>query len=137
MSDVAALGLAGLMTGSGIGHAVVPGYFRGMVPDRLPAPGAIVAVSGALDVLAGALVAAPATRAAGGWLAAGLVTAYLPAHLDPLRRTGTATRLYDRAPGIAARVLVNLGYIGWAVAVARGAGRVRRRPAAPRRAPRG
>ncbi|MCA0144427.1 hypothetical protein [Blastococcus sp. LR1] len=124
MTDIAALGLAGLMTGSGIGHAVVPGYFRGLIPDWVPAPGAAVAVSGVLDVLAGALIAVPSTRVPGGWLAAGLVTAYLPAHLDPIRRMGTATRAYDRAPGIAARVLVNVGYIGWAVAVARAAGRV-------------
>ncbi|TFV52521.1 hypothetical protein [Blastococcus sp. TF02A-35] len=137
MTDVPALGLAALMTGSGIGHAVAPAYFGRLVPDWLPAPEAAVAVSGALDVLAGVLVAVPATRSAGGWLTAGLITAYLPAHLDPLRRAASAARMFDRTPGIAARVLVNVGYIGWAVAVARAGGPVRRTPTGPRRAPRG
>ena len=120
MRRTAVMGLAGLMVGAGIGHAVAPAYFRGLVPAWVPAPGAVVAVSGLCDVVAGALVAVPATRTAGGWLTAGLITAYLPAHLDPLRRASTATRFSDRLPGIAARGLVNLGYVGWAVAVARG-----------------
>lgn len=121
MRGVAAGGLAALMVGSGIGHGVAPAYFRGLVPDWVPAPGAAVAVSGVCDVLAGALVALPATRRAGAWLTAGLITAYLPAHLDPLRHASTATRPSDRVPGIAARVLVNLGYVAWAVTVARAA----------------
>ncbi|MGY1845728.1 MULTISPECIES: DoxX family protein [unclassified Blastococcus] len=137
MEDLAARALAGLMIGSGAGRTVVPGYFRGLVPPWVPAPSAAVAVSGAADVLAGVLLTRPATRRAGAWLAAALVTAYLPAHLDPLRRASTATRLFDRRPGIAARLLVNVSYIGWAVAVARGAeGRSRGR-GAPRSAPRG
>jgi len=127
----AVTGLAGLMVGAGIGHAVAPAYFRGMVPAWVPAPGVVVAVSGLCDVAAGALVAVPATRTAGGWLTAGLITAYLPAHLDPLRRASTATRPSDRWPGIVGRVLVNVGYIAWAVAVARGS----RQPGPGRRAP--
>ncbi|NEK87716.1 hypothetical protein GCU60_18415 [Blastococcus saxobsidens] len=133
MQGAAAVGLAALMTGSGIGHAVVPSYFRGLVPPWVPAPGAAVAISGAADVLAGVLLARPTTRRSGAWLAAGLVAAYLPAHLDPLRRASAAQRPYDRVPGVAARVLVNLGYIGWAVAVARGSREFSRTPAVPRR----
>ncbi|TYP86761.1 hypothetical protein [Blastococcus xanthinilyticus] len=137
MTGAAATALAGLMIGSGAARTVVPGYFRGLVPPWVPAPGVAVALSGAADVLAGVLLLRPATRREGAWLAAGLVTAYLPAHLDPLRHASTATSLFDRRPGIAARLVVNVGYIGWAVAVARGAEDLSRGRGAPRRARRG
>jgi uncharacterized membrane protein len=123
--SLAARTLAVLMVGTGVTHLTSPAYYRGLVPSWLPAPAAVVALSGAADVAVGALVAVPATRRAGGWATAALITAYLPAHLDPLRRVGTARsapRVLDRPAGVAARVVVNLGYVAWAVSVARGAG---------------
>ena len=125
MRDAAARTLAAFMAVSGITHFTSPGYYRGLVPSWVPARPAVVALSGAADVAVGALVAVPATRRAGGWATAALIIAYLPAHLDPLRRAGTAQRASDRPAGVAARVLVNLGYVAWAVGVAR-SGRSRR-----------
>ena len=119
MDGLAARALAGLMLGSGVGHVVVPSYFRGLVPSWVPAPSAVVLASGLADIGAGVLVARPATRRVGGWATAALITAYLPAHLDPIRRAGTAQRAMDRPLGITARIVVNLGYVAWAVAVAR------------------
>ncbi|MBM7808536.1 putative membrane protein [Geodermatophilus bullaregiensis] len=119
MRDTAARTLAAFMAVSGITHVTSPRYYRDLVPPWVPARPAVVALSGAADVAVGVLVAVPATRRAGGWATAALVTAYLPAHLDPLRRVGTAQRASDRPAGVAARVLVNLGYVAWAVRVAR------------------
>ena len=107
------------MVASGVGHVTRPGYFRDLVPSWVPARSAVVAVSGAADVAVGVLVAVPATRRAGGWATAALITAYLPAHLEPLRHRRTARRAFDRPVGVAARVAVNLGYVAWAVGVAR------------------
>jgi uncharacterized membrane protein len=107
------------MVGSGVAHFQQPDYFRGLVPSWLPARSAVVAVSGLADVAVGVLVAAPATRRTGGWATAALITTYLPAHLEPLRHRHTAQRAFDRPVGVAARVLVNLGYVAWAGAVAR------------------
>ncbi|SFP47911.1 Uncharacterized membrane protein [Geodermatophilus dictyosporus] len=117
--DAAAWALAALMVGSGVTHFTRPGYYRGLVPSWLPARSALVAVSGLADVVAGVLVAVPATRAAGARATAALITTYLPAHLEPLRHRRTAQRAFDRPAGVAARVAVNLGYVAWAVGVAR------------------
>ena len=117
--DAAAWTLAALMVGSGVTHFTRPGYFRGLVPSWLPAPSAVVAVSGLADVAAGVLVAVPATRRTGARVTAALITTYLPAHLEPLRHRRTVQRAFDRPAGVAARVAVNLGYVAWAAAVAR------------------
>ena len=119
--DLAAWPLAALMAVSGVTHFTNPGYFRELVPSWLPARSALVAVSGLADIAAGVLVVAPATRRTGARATAALITAYLPAHLEPLRHRRTAQRAFDRPAGVAARVAVNLGYIAWAAAVARGA----------------
>ena len=119
-NDLAAWPLAALMVVSGVTHFTNPGYFRELVPSWLPARSAVVAVSGAADIAVGVLVAVPATRRTGARATAALITAYLPAHLEPLRHRSTAQRAFDRPIGVAARVVVNLGYIGWAAAVARG-----------------
>jgi uncharacterized membrane protein len=107
------------MVVSGVTHFTSPGYFRDLVPSWLPARSAVVAVSGVADVAAGVLVAVPATRPTGARATAVLITAYLPAHLEPLRHRRTVQRAFDRPVGIAARVVVNLGYVAWAAAVAR------------------
>ena len=117
--DPAAWTLAAFMVGSGITHFAAPGYFHDLVPSWLPARSAVVVVSGLADIAVGVLVAVPATRAVGGWATGALITAYLPAHLEPLRHRRTAQRASDRPLGVAARVVVNLGYVAWAVAVAR------------------
>jgi uncharacterized membrane protein len=85
----------------------------------LPARSTVVAVSGLADIAVGVLVAVPATRRTGAWATAALITTYLPAHLEPLRHRRAAQRAFDRPAGDAARVVVNLGYIAWAAAVAR------------------
>ena len=117
--DAAAWTLAALMVGSGVAHFTSPGYFRELVPSWLPARSALVVVSGLADIAAGVLVGVPATRRTGAQATAALITTYLPAHLEPLRHLSTAQRAFDRPIGIAARIVVNLGYVAWAAAVAR------------------
>ena len=119
VDDLAASALAALMVGSGVTHFTKPGYYRSLVPSWLPARSAVVAVSGLADVAVGVLVAVPATRRTGARATAALITAYLPAHLEPLRHRHSPQRAFDRPAGVAARVAVNLGYVAWAVAVAR------------------
>jgi uncharacterized membrane protein len=109
------------MVVSGVTHVTNPAYYRGLVPSWLPARSALVVLSGMADIAVGGLVAVPATRRTGAWATAALITAYLPAHLEPLRHRRTAQRAFDRPTGVAARVVVNLGYVAWAAAVARGA----------------
>ena len=122
MGSVLAIGLAMFMFVTGVAHLTAPAYFRGLVPSWVPVPSAVVTGTGLCNIAVAALLVAPATRTVGAWATAALITAYLPAHLDAARRVGTATRLYDRWPGVVARVVVNLGYIDWVVAAAVSAG---------------
>ena len=109
------------MGGSGVTHFTRPDHFRGLVPSWLPARSAVVVLSGLADIAVGVLVAVPATRRTGARATAALITTYLPAHLESLRHRRAAQRASDRPVGVAARVAVNLGYVAWAAAVARGA----------------
>ncbi|MGV9523372.1 hypothetical protein ACWDRS_24700 [Streptomyces griseus] len=47
-------------------HFLTPGYFRTLVPARLGRERHLVAVSGALEVMAGGLVLVPCSRRAEG-----------------------------------------------------------------------
>jgi uncharacterized membrane protein len=119
MSTFTALALAVFLTATGIAHFVVPGYFRTLVPDWLPAPDALVAVSGVVEIVTGVLLLLPGTRMVGGWVAAALITVYLVSHFDALRQANASRpRLIDRPVGVVARLVVNGAYIAWAVTVA-------------------
>ncbi|MEU2851772.1 hypothetical protein [Streptomyces syringium] len=119
MHAIAAVGLAVFLVVTGITHFLTPGYFRLLVPAWLRRERLLVAVSGAAEVVVGALVLVPCGRPAGGWAAAVLITCYQVSHVDALRRARPdRPRLLERPVGAVARLVVNVLYIAWAVAVA-------------------
>ncbi|MFE3453136.1 hypothetical protein ACFXJ8_29855 [Nonomuraea sp. NPDC059194] len=125
IADIAAIALALFLIVVGTSHFVFPGYFRTLVPGWFPWAGLAVAASGAAEIAVGVLLAggvvaaAPGITAAGGWAAAALITVYLASHLDALRHARPdRPRLLDRPVGVAARLVVNAAYLGWAVTVA-------------------
>jgi uncharacterized membrane protein len=77
--------LAAVLGGSGVLHLVRPRTYEWLVPPELGPARTWVLASGVVEVAAGLLLAAPATRRAGGWLAAGLLVAFVPAHLHTFR----------------------------------------------------
>lgn len=119
MDRIAAVVLGVFLMTVGVAHFALPGYFRTLVPHRLPRPALLVAASGVAEVVVGALVLVPESRAVGGWVAAVLISGYLVSHLDALRHArADHPRLLERPSGAIARLCVNLCYIGWAVWVA-------------------
>lgn len=119
MDSIVAVALAVFILLAGCSHFVFPGYFRSLVPSWLGHAGLLVAASGAAELLVGALILAPASRSVGAWSAACLITVYLVSHLDALRHARHRhPSVLWRPVGVAARLTVNLCYIGWAVAVA-------------------
>lgn len=119
MEAIAAISLAVFLVAVGITHWLVPAYFRTLVPSWAPLPGVLVALTGGLEVVLGVLTFLADTRAIGAWAAALLITGYLVSHVDALAHTSsTRPRLLDRPAGVTARLVVNLAYIAWAVAVA-------------------
>jgi uncharacterized membrane protein len=106
--------LLAALGGSGVIHLVRPRTYEWLVPPELGDARRWVLVSGVAELGTAALMAAPATRRVGGWAAAGLLAAFVPAHLHtfrvvprtPLPLTVAALRLPLQVPmiGIALRV---------------------------------
>ncbi|WP_067180490.1 DoxX family protein [Microtetraspora niveoalba] len=120
MNTIGAIALAVFLIVTGVAHFVVPGYFRTLVPAWLGRAGLLVAATGAAEIVVGALVLLPAVRSAGSWAAAALITGYLVSHVDALcRARADRPRMLERPVGALARLVVNVLYIAWAVAVAR------------------
>lgn len=69
------------MIAAGVSHFVNPEFFLGIVPPWLPAPGALVAVSGAAEVVAGIGVLLPRFRRAAGLFAIAVLLAVFPANV--------------------------------------------------------
>ena len=109
--------LAALLGGSGVLHLVRPRTYEWLVPPELGDARAWVLGSGVAEVATAALLAAPPTRRAGGWAAAGLLASFLPAHLHHVRVARgrpaflavAAVRLPLQAPMIAAALRVARG----------------------------
>ncbi|SNS43332.1 Uncharacterized membrane protein [Geodermatophilus pulveris] len=101
-----ATGLAAALGGSGVLHLLRPRTFEWLVPPELGEARAWVYASGVAEIGTAALMAVPATRRTGGWAAAGLLVAFVPAHLHTLRvvprrpvpLTVAAVRLVLQAP---------------------------------------
>ena len=84
-TQAARIGFALFFVAAGTMHFVAPGYYRTIVPSYLPAPGELVAVSGAAEVLGGIGLLVPRLRrVAGIWLIVVLV-AIVPANVEMLR----------------------------------------------------
>lgn len=121
MHTVAALALGGFFTATGLGHFLAASYFRSLVPAWIPAPGAVVAVSGIAEIVVAGSLFVPRTRVAGGWAAAVLIGGFLVVWLDAFRRTSPgAERFADRPLGLATVLAANAGYLLWAGYVAAG-----------------
>ena len=83
-TQAARIGFALFFVAAGMMHFVVPGYYRTIVPSSLPAPGVLVAVTGAAEILGGIGLLVPRLRrAAGVWLIVVLV-AIFPGNVEML-----------------------------------------------------
>jgi uncharacterized membrane protein len=66
-------------------HLVRPRTYEWLVPPEVGSARSWVTATGVAELGIAALLAAPATRPAGGWAAAGLLAALLPAHVHTFR----------------------------------------------------
>jgi len=70
------------MVGAGANHFLSPAPYVGMVPAMLPAPWALVYVSGVAEILGGLGLILPATRRLAAWGLIALFIAVFPANLN-------------------------------------------------------
>lgn len=77
--------LAALFVGAGLLHFLKPEAYLRVMPPYLPAPGLLVALSGAAEVAGGLGLLWPATRRAAGWGLLALLLAVFPANVYMLQ----------------------------------------------------
>ena len=112
------------MVGAGVLHFLRPGPYVAIVPPQLPAPLALVYVSGVAEIAGGLGLILPATRRLAAWGLVALYVAIFPANIymamaaiNPLGgEPPSALVLYGRLP-------LQLVLIAWAAWYARPAAR--------------
>ncbi len=109
--------LAGLLATSGTLHFVVPRTFASIVPPQLPAPTALVYLSGAAELACAAGLTVPRTRRLAGWATALLLVAVFPGNVQMALDAGDRSALYRAAAY--ARLPLQVPLVLWAVQVAR------------------
>lgn len=106
--------LAIAMVIAGINHFVSPATYVAMMPELLPAPLALVYVSGVAEILCGLGLLVVRTRRAAGWVLIALLVAVFPANVNmavnelPLGGNPVPTAL------LWARLPLQLVLIAWA-----------------------
>ncbi len=109
--------LAAALGGSGVLHLVRPRTYEWLVPPELGDARAWVYASGVAEIGTAGLMAVPSTRWAGGWAAAGLLVAFVPAHLHTFR---VVPRRALPMTVAAVRLLLQVPLVRIALDVARG-----------------
>jgi uncharacterized membrane protein len=74
--------LTGFMVVAGANHFVAPAAYVSMMPSALPAPAALVYISGVAEILGGLGLLLPATRHLAGWGLIALYIAIFPANIN-------------------------------------------------------
>ena len=94
---VALVILATIFVFAGSMHFVKPSWFVRIVPPWLPAPLALVLISGAFEALGGVGILVPVTRVAAGWGLIALLVAVFPANVQMLldAHAANASRLWQ------------------------------------------
>jgi uncharacterized membrane protein len=85
-SEAGRAGFGALFVLAGALHFAIPDYYRAVVPGYLPAPAALVAVSGVAEIAGGLGLLLPRWRRAAGVGLILLLLAVLPANVEMLRQ---------------------------------------------------
>jgi uncharacterized membrane protein len=107
------------MIGAGINHFLNPAPYLGMMPAVLPAPLALVYISGVAEILGGLGLILPATRRLAAWGLIALFIAIFPANLNMALNQLPLGTIVLPAWALWARLPLQLLLIGWACSFAR------------------
>jgi uncharacterized membrane protein len=107
------------MVGAGVNHFVDPAPYVGMMPEVLPAPLALVYVSGAAEIVGGLGLILPATRRLAAWGLIALLIAVFPANVNmALHHLPLGTRVVP-SWALWARLPLQLVLVAWAYSFTR------------------
>jgi uncharacterized membrane protein len=103
--------IAAVFMGSGLLHLIKPALYVSIMPPYLPAPRALVLISGVCEMLGAAGVLIPSTRVAAGWGLIALLVAVFPANIQMLIANTSTSRLWQAA--LVARLPLQAVLIYW------------------------
>lgn len=108
--------LALLFCASGVGHFALTSVYLAMMPPDLPEPRLLVLLSGAAELICGALLFSPAHEALAAWGLIALLIAIFPANVHMYRVAGTVDSPFAHVtPAWAlARLPIQAALIWWA-----------------------
>jgi uncharacterized membrane protein len=99
-------------------HFIRPAAFEGVVPEQLPNPAALVAISGAAEILGGVGLLVPRTRRVAGWGLVALLVAVFPANVNMALHPQAAGRGFPEW-ALWARLPLQAVLVGWVLVVSR------------------
>lgn len=105
--------IAAIFVGGGVLHLVKPDAYVRIMPPWLPAPMALVLISGVFEILGGVGVLLPATRVAAGWGLIALLIAVTPANVQMLLNARAAHASALWMTGLIARLPLQPALIYW------------------------
>jgi len=110
-----------LFVGTGLMHFLKPRVYRRIMPPYIPAPEAMVALSGAAEIAGGVGLMTSSTRirAASGWWLVATLIAVFPANLHMALNADDYAGLPGGRPALFARLPLQLAFISWVLAAAR------------------
>ena len=106
--------LAGVMVFAGVMHFVAPRGYVKIVPTWLPAPRALVAISGLFEILGGVGLLIPTTQRFAAWGLIALFIAVFPANVNMAVKGIPVGKKAIPAWALWARLPLQLVFIGWA-----------------------
>jgi uncharacterized membrane protein len=102
------------MVAAGLNHFISPAPYVAMMPDALPAPLALVYVSGVAEIAGGLGLILPATRRAAAWGLIALFVAVFPANLNMAINELPLGTMHVPTWALWARLPLQLVLIAWA-----------------------
>ena len=105
--------IAAIFVGGGVLHLVKPDAYVRIMPPWLPAPMALVLISGVFEILGCVGVLLPATRVAAGWGLIALLIAVTPANVQMLLNARAAHASALWMTGLIARLPLQPALIYW------------------------
>jgi uncharacterized membrane protein len=113
------------MGSAGVLHFVVPGAYARIVPGVFGRPRALVAVTGAAEIVAAGLVGVRRTRRVGAWLSIALLVVVFPANVKMALDGGLEGYGFPLGSPVVAwlRLPLQVPLVVWAWRVANRAGR--------------
>jgi len=102
------------MVAAGLNHFITPDTYAGMMPSWLPAPDALVAISGVAEIAGGLGLILPQTRRLAAWGLVALFVAVFPANVNMAYHELPLGTYHVPAWTLWARLPVQIVLIWWA-----------------------